>query len=227
MRPSLAQEVADAARVLLPARAPMTTPTARIHLVRHGATRLNLERRYQGALDEGLSPDGTVQAAALGRRFASVPLALVVASGATRALETASAIVGQRRAQVPTVVDERWAEARHGTWEGLTYEEVVARWPDEARARYEDPLDGRSAGGETLREVAARVLEAWAELLARARGDVVVVTHATPVRVVLAAVHGEPLADAWRIAVAPGSVATVEVNDGRVAIADDDAAAVR
>jgi 2,3-bisphosphoglycerate-dependent phosphoglycerate mutase/probable phosphoglycerate mutase len=188
--------------------------SARIHLVRHGSTRLNAERRFQGALDEGLDSAGRAQAGALAARLAGIRFARVIASPALRARETASAIVGSG---VAVELDERWAEAQHGRWEGLTYNEVVERWPDEAAARYADPVHGRCEGGESLADVAARVGPAWREVAARG-GETLVVTHATPIRVVVAVLEERPLAGAWSLEVPLGGVVTVDVLDGRAVV---------
>jgi alpha-ribazole phosphatase len=184
-----------------------------IWLVRHGQTELNKARRYQGTSDSPLTPFGFRQAMALARRLRRTPFKLAITSPAVRARHTAAAILGDRDA--PLLDDARWAETNHGRWEGLTYPEVRARFPHEAASRFADALDGRSSGGESLAEVAARVAEGWAALLQQNPGGrMLVATHATPIQLVLCALSGMPPALHWRWRVDLGSVTAIDMYGG-------------
>ena len=111
--------------------------------------------------------------------------------------------------------DRRWAETNHGRWEGLTYREVRARFPQEAATRFADALNGRPSGGESLAEVARRVAEGWAALLQQYPGGrVLVVTHATPIQLVLCAISGMSPALHWRWRIDLGSVTAIDVYGG-------------
>ena len=184
-----------------------------IWLVRHGQTELNKQRRYQGATDSALTPFGLRQAEALALRLRRIPFKLAVVSPALRARLTAETILGDRNA--PIVDEARWAETNHGRWEGLTYGEVRARFPQEALSRFADALQGRPSGGESLAEVAGRVAEGWAALLRQSPGGrVLVVTHATPIQLVLCAIAGMSPALHWRWRVDLGSVTALDVYGG-------------
>ncbi len=184
-----------------------------IWLIRHGQTELNKARRYQGAGDSPLTPFGMRQAAALAQRLRNIPFKLAITSPATRAQLTAEAILGDRDA--PMLDDPRWAETNHGRWEGLTYAEVCARFPREAVTRFADALNGRPSGGESLAEVAARVAEGWAALLQQNPGGrVLVVTHATPIQLVLCALGGMSPALHWRWRIDLGSLTAIDVYGG-------------
>jgi 2,3-bisphosphoglycerate-dependent phosphoglycerate mutase/probable phosphoglycerate mutase len=184
-----------------------------IWLVRHGQTELNKARRYQGATDSPLTPFGLRQADALARRLRRIPFKLALVSPSGRARLTAEAILGERDA--PMLDDPRWAEADHGRWEGLTYAEVRARFPHEAAARFADALNGRPSGGESLAEVAARVADGWATLLQQNPGGrALVVTHATPIQLVLCALSGMPPALHWRWRIDLGSVTALDIYGG-------------
>jgi alpha-ribazole phosphatase len=184
-----------------------------IWLVRHGQTELNKARRYQGATDSSLTPFGTRQATALAQRLRHTPFKLAVVSPSERARHTAEAILGNREA--PLRDDRRWAETHHGRWEGLTYAEVRARFPQDAATRFADALNGRPSGGESLAEVAARVAEGWAALLQQNPGGrVLVVTHATPIQLVLCTLSGMSPALHWRWRIDLGSVTAIDVYAG-------------
>jgi alpha-ribazole phosphatase len=184
-----------------------------IWLVRHGQTEFNKARRYQGATDSPLTAYGMRQAEVLARRLRRIPFAVAVVSPCLRAQVTAETILAERDAQI--VEDPRWAETHHGRWEGLTYREVRARFPQEAVARFADALHGRAVGGESLAEVGLRVSEGWSALLQQHPGGrILVVTHATPVQLALCAVSGMPPTLHWRWRIDLGSVTALDVYGG-------------
>ncbi|MEN9938012.1 MAG: hypothetical protein RLZZ387_4591 [Chloroflexota bacterium] len=181
-----------------------------IWLVRHGQTQLNKERRYQGDIDSPLTLYGRLQTEAMARRLARTPFTVAVVSPSERARLMAEAVLAGR--SVPVVVDPRWAEVRHGRWEGLTYAEVVARYRDEAAQRFADPMTGRAQGGESLAEVRERVSKGWEALLReRPGGRILVVTHATPIQLVLCGASGLSPSEHWRWRVDLGSVTVLDV----------------
>jgi alpha-ribazole phosphatase len=184
-----------------------------IWLVRHGQTELNKARRYQGTTDAALTAFGMRQANALAERLRRMPFRVAIVSPSQRAKITAETILGDRDA--PILADPRWAETNHGRWEGLTYAEVCARYPREAIERFADTLHGKPAGGESLAEVAQRVGKGWRELLQEYPGGrVLVVTHATPIQLVLCALSGMPAALHSRWSVDLGSVTSIDVYGG-------------
>lgn len=181
-----------------------------IWLIRHGQTPLNKQRRYQGRTDSPLTPFGMQQAQALARRLQRIPLTVAVISPCKRARATATTVLQGRSASI--VEDARWSETNHGRWEGLTYAEVCALFPEEAVARFADALHGRAQGGESLAEVNARVLEAWNSLLHDYRGGrILVVTHATPIQLILCSLTGLAPTDHWRWRIDLGSLTAIDV----------------
>ncbi len=184
-----------------------------IWLVRHGQTELNKARRYQSISDGPLTPFGLRQASALAERLRRLPFKVAVVSPSQRAQVTAETILADRIA--PIVADQRWAETNHGRWEGLTYGEVRERYPHEAVQRFADALHGKPTGGESLAEVAQRVGEGWRALLQQYPGGrVLVVTHATPIQLVLCALSEMSPALHWRWRVDLGSVTSIDVYGG-------------
>jgi 2,3-bisphosphoglycerate-dependent phosphoglycerate mutase/probable phosphoglycerate mutase len=184
-----------------------------IWLVRHGQTELNRARRYQGAIDSPLTPYGLRQAAALARRLRRIPFGVALVSPTLRAQRTAEAILADR--DVPIVDEPRWREAGHGRWEGLTYREVRERFPAEASARFADAQHGKPEGGESLAEVAERVAEGWRALLSQYPGGrVLVVTHATPIQLVLCTLSSMNPAQHWRWRIDLGSLTAIDVYSG-------------
>ena len=182
-----------------------------VWLVRHGQTRANLERRYQSTSDSPLTDYGRLQTAALAVRLRRLPFRVALVSPTERTRLAAQAILAGR-SDVVAHLDPQWAESSHGRWEGLTYREVLARYPDEARARWASGVHGRAQGGESLAEVHSRVTAAWQRLLNEHQGSrVLVVTHATPIQLVLCACFGLPPTAHWHWRIDLGSVTCLDV----------------
>jgi probable phosphoglycerate mutase len=158
-------------------------------VIRHGETAWNREKRMQGTTDTLLSDIGRSQAQALGRRLASRAFAALYTSDLSRARDTARAIA-EHTGRKP-VTDPRLQERRFGIFEGLTAEEIVARFPEEhARFASRDP-DYAVPGGESAREFTERCLGCLAEIAGRHAGDeVVVVTHGLVLDSLYRAAHG-------------------------------------
>ncbi|MBC7325685.1 MAG: histidine phosphatase family protein, partial [Moorella sp. (in: Bacteria)] len=109
----------------------------RIYLVRHGETEWNNNGRYQGHTDVALSVSGRRQAELLRERFRSIPLDSVYSSDLSRARETAAVIAAPHGLTIKT--EEAFREIDFGFWEGLTYQEITARYPHEWERWRQDP----------------------------------------------------------------------------------------
>ncbi|WP_298819202.1 histidine phosphatase family protein [Chloroflexus sp.] len=188
-----------------------------IWLVRHGQTAANRSRRYLGRGDSPLTDYGQRQHAAVAQRLRSLPFTHAIVSPTRRTRALANLLVEQRNFQLTE--DPRWLEIDHGRWEGLTYREVVQRFPDDARARWANGVDGRATDGESLAEAAARVYAAWAELLTNNRGGrVLIVTHATPIQLALCFCCNMPIAEHWRWRIDLGSITALDVYGSSIII---------
>jgi probable phosphoglycerate mutase len=154
-----------------------------ILLVRHGETDWNRENRFQGHADPPLNEAGRAGARALAAELAAEPVLALYSSPLQRAIETAR-IVGQSL-RVDVVVEERLCEIDVGSWQGLTRDEVEARFPDD----YQRWLVGEGGwnDGESSDDLARRVLAALADIAGRHDGLVLAVTHGGPIRTALRA----------------------------------------
>ncbi|MEM5776763.1 MAG: histidine phosphatase family protein [Anaerolineaceae bacterium] len=146
-------------------------------LIRHGQTDWNVEARYQGQTDVPLNAAGVQQAQALAAELSGQHFDAVFSSPLQRARLTARIIADELLLSVQ--IDERLIEIHQGKWEGEIYNDLLVRFPEEMRARREDPYRFRPPEGESAAEVAARVARA-ADDIARLYpgGRVVVVSHA-------------------------------------------------
>jgi ribonuclease H / adenosylcobalamin/alpha-ribazole phosphatase len=134
-------------------------------------------------------------------------VAAVVASPLRRTRETAEAVA--EVLGVGVEVEPDLAECAFGEWDGLTYAQVHERWPEQLR-RWLWSTDVAPPGGESLAEVERRVSRSRDAVLARhVRRRVVVVSHVTPVNLLVRMALEAPMTAVFRMALAPASLSEV------------------
>jgi probable phosphoglycerate mutase len=163
--------------------APKGQPTVTL-LLRHGQTPLSAERRFAGIGDIELTETGIGQAKLAGERLAARGgVDVIVTSPLLRARQTAAEVAAATGA--PVVADDDLRETDFGEWEGLTFAEAQQRWPDEVTAWLSDP-EVAPPGGESFAAAGVRVRAGLARLLDQyAEDTVVVVSHVTPIKMLL------------------------------------------
>jgi broad specificity phosphatase PhoE len=166
-------------------------------LLRHGQTPMSVQKRYAGLSDVPLTEVGVQQAAAAGKRLASEGLTAIVTSPLERAARTAEVVAAATGA--PIEADEGFRETDFGAWDGLTFAEVRERWPAELTAWLADPAVA-PPGGESLADVSIRVESALRRVLAAHQGrTVLIVSHVTPIKTLVAAALLAPLPALYRM----------------------------
>jgi probable phosphoglycerate mutase len=166
-------------------------------LLRHGDTRLSPEHRFSGQSDEPLSEDGARQVSAAAHRLAAgAPIDAIVSSPLPRAAATATIVAGELG--LTTSTDDDLRETDFGEWEGLTIAEIKGRWPDAVVAWQRDPRQA-PPGGESFAATACRVDRACERILEEHQGQtVLVVSHITPIKILLCRALGAPLLAMYR-----------------------------
>jgi len=153
----------------------------RILAIRHGETAWNVDTRIQGHLDIGLNAVGERQAARLGRSLAQAEaVAAIYSSDLARARQTAEAIAHARpEGALPVHTVTGLRERGFGRFEGQTFDEIQAQWPEEARRwRQREPDWVPPEGGESLLVLRERVAQTVHTLAARHLGEqIVLVAH--------------------------------------------------
>jgi probable phosphoglycerate mutase len=185
------------------------------HLLRHG------EHAVQGRICAGrmpgviLSERGRGEAEGAARRLSELDISAIYASPVERAQQTAE-IVG-RHLSLPVKTLDDLAELDFGEWTGLTFDEVRKdpRWPEWASHRSLSCIPG----GETMRAVQRRVVEALMEMRADHPDEaVVVVSHGDVIRAALVFALGMPLDFYSRIEVATASLSTMRIDANGVRV---------
>jgi broad specificity phosphatase PhoE len=191
-----------------------------LYYVRHGETDFNVEGRLQGRRDTVLNARGRQQAMYCGNVLADLFARdgrgaedfAYVASPLQRARETMQLLrttLGLDPAAYD--VDDRLMEISYGQWEGLTLPEIDVRVPGVLARRERDKWDFATPGGESYRQLTARIGE-WYAGMTR---DTVVAAHGGGVRSLMALFNVLPREEATHAHVAQGVVYVFA--DGKVA----------
>jgi broad specificity phosphatase PhoE len=173
-----------------------------IWVVRHGETEWSISGQHTGSTDLALTPEGRLQAVAIGKLLASRHFDHVFASPMLRAQETGRlAGFGDR-----IRVHEGLLEVDYGEFEGLTTEQIWQAHPD-----WELFRDGCPAG-ETPEQMAKRV-DALIEELRELGGNTLLFGHGHRSRSLAARFLGLSIRFATNLQLDAGTISIV--TDGR------------
>ncbi len=151
----------------------------KLYLIRHGETEGAELNRYKGHIDVPLSEKGIQQMEQLSRYIVqncsnppSPPfgkggmgglLTAVYTSDLSRAVKSAE-IIAEPFGLKPVVISEL-RERNFGIWEGMSYDEIKAEYPQEFKAWAANPLRFSPMKGESTLEVKDRAIEALNKIL--------------------------------------------------------------
>lgn len=190
-------------------------PKTKLLLIRHGETDDNHRRVFQGQSGRGLNARGRDQATRLAARFERVGLraAALYCSDLERARETADLLSPTLR--LAPIADPALREVHVGAWQGLGYEDIAARYPDEWDA-WRRGVDFRRGGGETYAELGDRVAAAIDGIASAHSGETaVIVSHGAAIKVFVGRILGLDTLALRRYRVASNTgVTLVEREDG-------------
>ncbi|MDX8055607.1 bifunctional RNase H/acid phosphatase [Lentzea sp. BCCO 10_0798] len=156
----------------------------RLILLRHGQTKLSVDRRYSGRGDHPLTDLGLEQAEKAAARLSKMDgIAGVISSPLQRAQQTARKLADKIGLEV--VTHQGLIETDFGAWEGLTFAEASKQDP-EVHRRWLGDTSVKPPNGESFDEVHARVRKARTDIIARYGGKtLVLVSHVTPIKTLL------------------------------------------
>lgn len=116
------------------------------------------------------------------------------------------------------MLDKRWREFDFGSWEGLTWDEIVDRWPHYAQQQIFSASTYQPEGGESFDDVCTRVKDAIDDLRAGPDVNALVATHAGPLHAMLHVLFSgdnEEAPEAFGVRFMPASITRVRLIDGR------------
>lgn len=190
---------------------------ATVLLVRHGRTTANADGTLAGRTQVELDDTGRAQAEALAGRLRDVPLAAVLTSPLRRCRQTLALALPQ----IEAVADARLTECGYGDWQGRSLKDLAQEelWP--VVQHHPSAVRFPGADGESLAEMAARVVAAVRDIDARITAEHgadavwLACTHGDAIKAITADAAGMHLDLFQRLVVEPASVTAIRYTPTR------------
>lgn len=169
----------------------------KIHLVRHGETNWNKERRIQGHSESSLTALGHEQALALRPVFEKIDVARVYCSSSQRTRQTAEHIFSER--PVEHIFSDELKEIYLGPWEAELYDDIVVTEPEQMNHFWHEPHKFSIPGAETFEQLQQRGKAKFDKIVNAGSTDeeLVIVSHGAMIKAILCALESKPLAQLW------------------------------
>jgi probable phosphoglycerate mutase len=181
-------------------------------MLRHGVTASTERKAFSGSggtADPELTEIGREQARKAAAWLAErTSIDVIVASPMLRTRETAAAAAAVLG--LPVEIDDGLIETAFGDWDGHTFAEIQERWGDELTAWLADSAVA-PPGGESMDSVFERVTSARDRLLATYAGQtVLVVSHVTPIKMMVRLALDAPMSVIYKMELSPASITTAQ-----------------
>lgn len=161
----------------------------KIYIVRHAQTRSNLkEIACENQKKEGLTKKGKEQAKKIVEKLDKVKFDKIFISEARRTYETILPLLKLKK-NIPIKKDKRLNECKFGIFSGLTLKEAEKKYSEIFRERQKDKWNIPIPEGESYKDVALRLESFLKDLKKEVKKfplkNILIVTHATPIKVFL------------------------------------------
>ncbi len=170
----------------------------KIYLVRHGQTQWNREEIFRGTVDVPLNEIGRKEAQLVAEALSGQAIQAVYSSPLNRAKDTAEAIARFHGLEVRII--EGLRDLSFGEWQGVSHVTVRERYPDLYRRWLQEPQTVTFPGGESLKVLQSRTVEAVRQvILNHVEDTIVMVSHRVVNRVLICGLVGIDLSRFWQI----------------------------
>ncbi len=179
-------------------------------LIRHGETDFNRKKRYSGFKDIPLNLKGRRQVGKLHKRLKFDEVHKIYASDRSRAIQSAGIIFKGRIIELLPGL----REIHFGVFEGLTYKEIMKKYPVVYKKWLKDPFGVKIPGGESLTEFRKRVIRELKNIIAKNKNQTVaVVCHGGPISIFVN--HILRSKDFWKYIPKSASLSIIEHRNGK------------
>jgi len=163
----------------------------RFIMIRHGFSVANDMRRFAGNFDVDLTETGKKQAKLCAEALKKEKIDAIYSSDLKRAYDTAVPISEALGIEIIKCPELR--EISAGEWEGKLFDELCEEYPEAYSTWRNDIGNAVCTGGESVKQLSARILSALCDIAKENDGKTVcITTHATPIRAVCTAAAGLP-----------------------------------
>ena len=158
----------------------------KLYIVRHGETEWNVIKRFQGQLNTPLTEKGMEKLRETGKKLENVLFDEVYTSELGRTVASAEIILNENNGYKNNKLElQKLAELNEvyfGVWQGLTYEEVFLKYPEEGNNYFYNVKNYKAENveAEKLEDALERFLKGINKILdSHESGNILVVTHGT------------------------------------------------
>lgn len=167
-----------------------------LHLVRHGQTNWNLEKRVQGQTESELTALGQQQAKDIGEVLQDVKFDSAYASSSIRAHDTAKFILEHH--DLPLQLHDNLREIFLGAWEGHLYEDMKTAYPEDHQHFWQDPSLFAMNGAESFYDIQKRAIAILEDIIQQESGKtILIVSHGIWIKTLLAFIEQRHMKDLW------------------------------
>ena len=180
-------------------------------LIRHGQTDMNKDQLYYGRLDVPINETGKEQAENTRKNLVEFEIDYdkIYSSPMKRAYETAE-IVNYKNLEIEK--DDELREMDFGIFEGLSYKEIIKKYPEEMEKLKKDWKTYSYVTGENPFMLQKRALK-FLEKIDKNKNNMVV-THWGIICTLLSFLFSSELEGYWKYQVKNGGIAIIEFADG-------------
>ena len=167
-----------------------------LHLIRHGQTNWNEERRVQGQSESELTELGIEQAKGLGQKISQLRFDKIFCSSSKRTRQTAEHAFPQFQQNIEYLDSLR--EIFLGPWEGHLYADIEVQQPDSYRHFWEEPHLFNVEGAESFFDLQDRAVGAVTPMIeAFPQKQVAIVSPGALIKAFLSHVEGRSMHELW------------------------------
>jgi 2,3-bisphosphoglycerate-dependent phosphoglycerate mutase len=190
-------------------------------LVRHGQSEWNAQGLWTGWRDVPLSSEGFAEARRAGEALRDIPLDLGYTSALTRAQQTLDEIKRTLgREDLPVIADPALNERDYGDLTGKNKWKILEEYGEEQFLKWRRSWDYPVPGGETLKDVYARVVPYYEHKILpqlREGRNVIIAAHGNSLRALVKYLENISDADIPKLEIGTGEVYIYQVDpQGRI-----------
>jgi alpha-ribazole phosphatase len=183
-----------------------------ILLIRHGETEYNSSKKFTGVTDVDLNENGREQALKLGDVLKNEVFDHIYSSDLRRCVETGSHL----KCANDRIFSKELREMNFGRWEGLTYDQIKEKYPDELKKWESDWINFIIHEGESFNIMSGRVIKEFEKILKQHSGNnegkIAIISHSGCIRTILAHCIIGSIKESWKFRVENAAVSRLSVD---------------
>lgn len=170
-----------------------------IYLIRHGQTKSNLEKRFQGHIDSPLNNAGIKQAKKIASYSENLQINKIYSSDLSRAYCTANEIAKLKNLEV--IKNKNLREGFFGDWEGQLVSDILKTDPENYNAIFNNPESAIIKNGESFPSLQKRAWNEFQKIVAleNDNSNIAIITHGATIRTIICSILGVRLNNMWNL----------------------------